>query len=100
MTDLISNSFLFLLLNAVQKLGGHFPVRLAHRLAVSGERSDFKKVESPRLVLHEVAHKLIQSALCPRVDVHLREDLVDSVNGLDRVWIGVWHAGDAVDVVS
>ena len=39
------------------------------------------------LILKEIANEVVEGALVLGVDIHLREDLVDVVDGVDRAWI-------------
>lgn len=68
-------------------------------LAVCAEVVDFQEVEVAILVLQKVAHEHVHRAFFFGVDVGLREDLVDRLDGGDRVWVGVWHALDLYAVV-
>ena len=53
---------------------------------------DFQKVEAAILVLQEVTDEHVECALVFRVNIHLREDLVDFINCFDGVGVRVWHA--------
>ena len=49
-------------------------------------------------VLQEVTHELVQVSLFSRVNIHLRENLVEGVNCTDRLWIRPRHALDLITV--
>ena len=48
---------------------------------------DFKHVEATMFILDEVANETVQGAFVLRIDVHLTEDFVDCVDGLNGLRI-------------
>ncbi len=69
-------------------------------LIVALEIVDLEKVVTPIGVLNKIAHEVADHAIFARIDIHLREHLVDCVYGIDSRWIWRWHAFDNVRILA
>ena len=81
---MIGNEDLGVLLD---ELGGYFPVMVVGRLAICAVIRDLYQEESAMLILKEIANEVVEGTLVLGVDIHLGEDLVDVVDGVDRARI-------------
>ena len=82
----------------IYELRGYLPVLVILRFAIRVKIVDLQEIKVPTIVLQEVTDELTHRALVLRVNVHLREDFVKSVNRADSLWIRVGHTLDLVAV--
>ena len=87
---ILDQLFLFLLL-FILIFGRDFPIYLTVRLIVSVIVTDLEKDEPTIFILQKVTDEQVERAFCLRINVLLREDLVEFVDRLKHSRVRIRH---------
>ena len=87
LADLARDDLVLFLLLHIDEFFRGLPIVFENWLSISSEVMNLQKMEVAIFILQKVAHEHVHRTFFLRVDVSLREDLVDGVDGSDSVWI-------------
>jgi len=70
----------------------HDPVAGQNRVTIRPEITDLNEVKATKLILQEIAHKVVKSTILARVYIHLSKHFVDLVDRFELILVRTWHA--------